>query len=331
MRLSSLFQTSLAIVAIFPLIGFLCSCSDESKSRTEAPPPRIAVIPKGTTYEFWNMVRMGAMVAGEEDMVELIWDGPVKEDHLDTQIDIVQRYIDSGVSGIILAPQSADGLVEPVKRAEEAGIPVVIIDSDLNSNAFISFISTENHESGRMAGQFMATTLGNGSRVALIRFPVSGGSTQHREDGFLEGISEAPEIKVVSSDHLGGVTPESAYTAGMDLLELLRVSDSDPGVDGIFCPNESTTAGMLRALQDSGLAGEVKLVGFDSSPALVQGLKDKEITALIVQNPYKMGYLAVKTMKNHLEGKAVKPRIDTGAHLVTPENMDSPELKKLLY
>jgi ribose transport system substrate-binding protein len=151
-----------------------------------------------------------------------------------------------------------------------------------------------------------------------------------REKGFLDAIARHAGIEVVSSNQYGGVTTESSYKASENLLSRFKKGDA-LGVAGIFCPNESTTFGMLRALQDGGYAGKVKFVGFDASEQLIDGMKKGQIDGLVLQNPMFMGYTAVKTVVEHLRGAQVEKQIDTGAKLVTPENMDTPEIKELLH
>ena len=151
-----------------------------------------------------------------------------------------------------------------------------------------------------------------------------------REQGFIDAIAKHGEIEVVSSNQHGGATTESAYRTSENLLAPLKAAEGGLSIDGIFCPNESTTFGMLRALQTAGLAGKVVFVGFDSSPKLVEAMRDNVIHGLVLQNPMKMGYLGVKTMVAHLKGQPVEERIDTGVALITPENMDEPASQELL-
>jgi ribose transport system substrate-binding protein len=153
----------------------------------------------------------------------------------------------------------------------------------------------------------------------------------NREQGFLDVLKEKyPEIEVVSANQYGGATTESAYLASENLLAPLRATDGGLTIDGIFCPNESTTFGMLRALEDSGLAGKVKYVGFDSSDRLVLAMRKGYIHGLVLQDPINMGYLGVKMMVAHLRGEKVDKLIDTGSSMATPENMDEPKMKNLL-
>ncbi len=285
----------------------------------------IAVIPKGTTHEFWKSIHAGAVKAARELNVEIIWKGPLKEDDREQQIKVVENFVTRGVDGIVLAPLDDRALVPCVHDAIARNIPVVIIDSDLRSDRYVSFVATDNYKGGVLGARRLAELLGGKGKVILLRYAEGSASTMAREAGFLETLKkEFPGIEVVSSNQYGAPTAEVAYKKAENLL--LRFKD----VDGIFCPNESTTFGMLRALQNTGRAGKVKFVGFDSSEKLAKALKDGEIHGLVMQHPFYMGYMGVKTMVQHLRGEKVEKRIDTGCEVVTKENMDTPEKKELL-
>ncbi len=289
---------------------------------------KIAVIPKGTTHEFWKSVHAGAVKASRELGVEIVWKGPLKEDDLKSQIDLVQSFTAQGVSGIVLAPLNDVALGSSVKGAVRAKIPVVIFDSDLKGSDHTSFVATDNKAAGKLAGERMGKLLGGKGNVIVLRYQEGSASTHNREEGFLEAIKAFPEIKVASDNQYGGATTESAYSASENLL--LAQNAAKGQVAGIFTPNESSTFGMLLALQKAGLAGKIHFIGFDSSEKLVAGVKAGELDGLVLQNPFKMGYLAVKTMTQHLKGEKVEPRIDTGASLIDKENMEQAEMKDLL-
>ena len=288
----------------------------------------IAVIPKGTTHEFWKSVHAGAVKASKELGVDIVWKGPVKEDDLKDQIDVVQSFTAQGVSGIVLAPLNDKALGGAVKAAVGAKIPVVVFDSDLQGKEHTSFVATDNVAAGRLAGEALGKLLGGKGKVVLLRYQEGSASTANREQGFLEGIKKTPDVQIVSDNQYGGATTESAFSTSERILGAQKAADG--GVNGVFCPNESTTFGMLLALQKAGLAGKIKLVGFDSSPKLVAGLASGQIDGLVLQDPFNIGYLAVKTMVQHLRGEKVLERIDTGARLVTKENMNEPATKELL-
>jgi len=295
---------------------------------------RIAVIPKGTTHIFWKSIHAGALKAQQELKelgVEIIWKGPLKEDDRDSQIRVVEDFITRGVTGIVLAPLDDAALRGPVRDAVNSGIAVVIIDSGLKSDDYTSFVATDNYIGGRKGGEHLAKILGGKGKVIMLRYQEGSASTMNREQGFLDVLKEKyPDINVVSANQYGGATTESAYQASENLLASLRTADGGLSIDGIFCPNESTAFAMLRALEDSGLAGKVKYVGFDSSPRLVRGLRNGHIHGLVLQDPINMGYLGVKTMVAHLRGEKVDKRIDTGSMVATPANMDDPKVKNLL-
>jgi ribose transport system substrate-binding protein len=318
-----------AVTIVFTAIG--CKQKEEGKGKL-----RIAVIPKGTTHVFWKSIHAGAVKAQQELKaagvnIEIIWKGPLKEDDRESQIRVVEDFVTLGVTGIVLAPLDDTALRAPVKDSVNRGIPVVIIDSGLKSEDYVSFVATGNYAGGRKGGEQLAKILGGKGKVIMLRYQEGSASTMERERGFLDVLKEKyPDIQVVSANQYGGATTESAYQASENLLASLRTPDGTLTIDGIFCPNESTTFGMLRALQDGGLAGKVKYVGFDSSDRLVQALRDGQIHGLVLQNPINMGYLGVKTMMAHLKGEKVEKIIDTGSIVATGENMNDPDIKNLL-
>lgn len=302
-----------------------CGRKDKTQAAGGGPVLRIAVIPKGTSHEFWKSVHAGAVQAAKELGVEIIWKGPQKEDDRAQQITVIEDVINRGVSGIVLAPLDDRAMVRPVQDAMRENIPVVIIDSGLQGKDYLSFVATDNFQGGALAAKRMGELLHGKGKIFMIRYLEGSNSTAERERGFLETLSrDFPDIRFLAKDQYAGPTTETACQAAENLIGRF------PDVEGIFCPNESSTFGTLRALQESRLAGKVKFVGFDSSPKLVQGLKDGHVHGLIMQNPVKMGYLGVSEMVKHLRGQKILDRIDTGVYLVTRENMENPEIKALL-
>ncbi len=294
---------------------------------------RIAVIPKGTTHEFWKSINAGAVKASRElaakgVKVEVIWKGPLREDDRDQQIQVVENFISRHVNGIVLAPLDSKALASPVNSASRAKVPVVIIDSGLKTENYVSFVATDNYHGGEIAGECLGGLLGGKGKVILLRYQVGSASTEEREQGFLDALGKKyPGIKIISSDQHGGATRETAYQASQNVLNRFGRE-----VDGIFCPNETTTIVMTKALRELGRAGgKVKMVGFDAGSQSVIDMEKGDVQGLVVQNPMKMGYLGVMTMVEHLEGKPVQKRIDTGVRLITPENMGSQEVQELLH
>jgi ribose transport system substrate-binding protein len=230
------------------------------------------------------------------------------------------------VQGIVLAPLDRTGLRRVVAEARQAGIPTVIVDSGLEGDDFVSFVATDNYQGGVAGAQRLAEVMGEKGKIILMRVMVGLESTRDREQGFLDEIAKYPGIEILSDNQYGGITTETAYQTGENLLNRF------PEVEGIFCPNESTTFGMLRALTDAGKAGKIRFVGFDSSDKLIQGLEEGHLQGLVLQNPFLMGDLGVRTIVEHLQNPSgeIQKRIDTGVRLATPENMNEPEIQALL-
>jgi ribose transport system substrate-binding protein len=315
----------LAVVAV--LVGSSCG-------KTGARPKHysIAVIPKGTTHEFWKAIHAGAVKAEQElsspDLqVSITWKGPLREDDREQQIQVVEGFLSQGVNGIVLAPLDNRALVRPVEEAAVAGIPTVIIDSALDSNRIVSFVATDNLKGGELAAERMADLLHGKGKVLLLRYQEGSASTTDREQGFLGKMKSAyPELEVISSDQYAGPTRDTAKQASENLLN--RFGND---IQGVFCVNESSTAGMLLALQDLGKAGKIAFLGFDATQQFVDAMRSRQLNGVVVQNPFNMSYLGVKTMVDHLEGRPVDQRVDTGVTMITPENLDDPASQTLLH
>jgi len=293
---------------------------------------RIAIIPKGSTHEHWKTVHAGAIKAERElaakgVKVEVMWEAPLREDDRDYQMRVVETLVTRKVSGIAIAPLDSKALVAPVTTATRAKIPVITFDSALKSDKPISYIATDNYKGGALGAEHIGKLLGGKGNVILLRYAVGSASTEERESGFLDTVKKKfPDLKLVSSDQYGGATRETAYQVSQNLLNRFGKD-----VDGIFCVNETLTVGMTMALRNIGRAGgKVKLVGFDVGTAAVEALRKGDVQALVVQNPLRMGYLCVTTMVDYLQGKKVPPQIDTGVFLVTPDNIETPEMHALV-
>jgi ribose transport system substrate-binding protein len=291
----------------------------------------IAVIPKGTTHEFWKSVHAGAVQAtqalnAQGTKVNLIWKGPLREDDREQQVEVVEGFISQRVDGLVLAPLDSRALVRPVEEAKQAGVPTVVFDSGLLTDSIVSFVATDNFRGGVLAADRLGEVLGGKGKVMVMRYAEGSASTEQREAGFLQELkAKYPAVQIVSADQYAGPTRETAKRTAENLLNRFGGD-----LQGIFTPNESSTVGMLLAVQDFGKAGKVRFVGFDASEILVQALRAGELDGLVVQNPVRMGYLGVMTMVAHLQGKPVEKRVDTGVALVTNENMQTPPIHELL-
>lgn len=320
------------IVSILLVVAAVGAMSCKGSGSKNVKRLTIAVIPKGTSHEFWKSIHAGSIKAQRElstngNEVEIIWKGPLREDDREQQIQVVEGFTSQGVSGIVLAPLDDRALSRPVEEAKSAGVPTVIIDSALQSNSIVSFVATDNRKGGMLAANRLAELLGGKGKVILLRYAEGSASTQDREAGFLEEIKQKyPGIQLISTDQYAGATRDTAKRAAENLLNRFGGD-----VQGIFCPNESTTAGMLLALQDIGKAGKVIFVGFDTSQSFIDAMRAKQLHGIVVQNPFNMGYQGVRAMVEHLQGKSVEKRIDTGVAMITPDNLDAKESQALLH
>ena len=309
----------ITLILLIPILSLAC------RSKSSKPKIRIAVIPKGTTHDFWKAVHDGAQAAADETGVEIFWNGPSREGDREAQIQIVEDFITRQVAGILLAPLDNKALVPSVENITNSGIPCVIFDSAVDTDDYISFIATDNYKGGQLAAQRMAKILNGKGKIAVIKYQPGSASSTKRENGFIETIEkDFPEIQIVATK-FGQDTVETALQAAEDILM------KNSQIDGIFACNESTSVGTLRALESQQLVGKIKMVGFDTSRPLVNALKANSIDSLVAQNPYKMGYEGIKTIVSHLNNVQVPKNIDTGVMLITKENVDTPEAQSLIF
>lgn len=285
----------------------------------------IAVVPKGTTHEFWQTVKAGAEAAGEEFNCEILFNGPQKENDITEQIDILKNYATQGVDGIAVAATDKSSLRRPVQELLDKKIPVVVIDSAIEDDPSHSFIATDNVEAAKLAAKEMGRLLKGKGKVAIVNFKKGSGTADERERGFLEGIREFPGIQIVATEYT-----ESDTGRAVEVTEAILTAH--PDLNGIFASNEPNVTGSAQVLERKGVADRVLLVGFDPSKANNQLLEKKVVKALIAQDPFRMGYEGVKALQLLVRGEGMPlKRIDTGAKVITPENMGTPEMQKILH
>lgn len=317
----------LLLAALLPL-GFGCGKPAEQYT--------IVVIPKGLTHEHWQSVHRGALrcaddlAAEDGTTVRIIFDGPLRERDALEQIRIVDRRAATGASGIVLAPQHSSTMTACVKRAADAGIPVVIIDSGLDApDHFVKYVATNNYNGGRLAAKHLIAELRKQGKtkpkLILFRYAVGSQATEDRERGFEDEVKELCGENVVwlSTDKYAGATRDSAMReAGPLILQYGKE------VDGIFAPNESSATGTADVLRSQGLNKKVLLMGFDASKPLLQSVQEGDIVGSILQDPYRMGYMSTWYCVRQLRGENINNgRRDmdegTGEYLITKDNVTS--------
>jgi len=307
----------LTIAALTLTLGLsLIGCGGGGSSDKET----IQVIPKGTQHPYWNAFQAGAERAAKEIDAELTYQGPAQE-KIDLQLAIVRNLFPSQPDGVVLCPVKADSdaLIDQVRGVRADGAQVVIADSGLNAKAgedFAAYVGTNNFEAGRAAGQATLDLLGpEGGKVLMIRYQPDSASTGEREAGWLEVVEAADNIEIVSADQYAG--------NGVDLARALadNLMDDIKACDLVYCPNQSTSLGMLRALSSSGVLGDIQFVAFDPAPDLVRAMIAGDVDAIVSQDPDKMGYEAVMAVHRAINGETVEQSISTGHYVVTLENL----------
>jgi ribose transport system substrate-binding protein len=284
----------------------------------------IAVISKGSTVNYWQLIHEGARRAGNGLGVRVVWLEPTSTL---TQAKIIDDCVAKHVSGIVIAPVSNKDLLGPVKKASSAGIPVVLIDTSLKGAPVASTIATDNFRAGSLAGQRTVELLNGKGSVVLMRFSKEAENTTEREDGFLDTVRDS-SVKILSDNYYGGSTLTTAKQTARRLITELNLNHR-AGV-AVVTVSASSTEAMLIELEASHIAGRVKFVGFDTSDKVIKGLRDHEIDALVVQSPQQIGYLGVKMMVTTLQKGFIDPEVKTDCMLVDRENIDSPSVKAFL-
>lgn len=311
---------AITLLFVSTMLFMAASCNRPAGERKKV----IAVIPKGVSHFFWKSVEAGALAAGKEFGVEIRWKGPAQETDYTAQINIVEDAINSRVDGIVLAPSHGESLVPVVLKAQREGIPVTIFDSGISTDQYLAYVATDNRQGGIVGAERLAEKLGGNGEVAILGTKKGSVSTDQRETGFQDTIKEKyPGIQIVQFLY-GEADRAKSLDRATDILT------AHPNLRGIFSSNESSSVGAVQAIKQKGLVGKVILVGFDSSPNLIEDLKAGALDSLVLQNPYKMGYEGVKTIVDKLNGKEPPRLQDTGVKLLTKENLETAEMQQLI-
>ncbi|MDP0403478.1 ABC transporter substrate-binding protein [Glaesserella parasuis] len=287
----------------------------------------IAVIVKSANSTFWQNVRKGAETAGADlgGKYKVTFQGPESETAIDAQVNMVDNAVNRGVAGIVLAASDPVALVPAVKKAYESGIPVVLIDSGLNSDGkyYQSFLATDNRAAGKLAAEKLLAKV-KGGKVAVMSFTQGAASAIERTGGFIDEVKSKADYKIV-----GPYYSNSEMVTALNQTE--DVLGSNPDLAAIFGANEPTAVGMARAVKQKDFAGKIVAVGFDGNSDLQNFVRDGTLDGIVVQSSYQMGYKGVDTIGKIIKGEKVEKVIDTGVVYVTKENIDSPEAKAVLY
>lgn len=302
--------------AALALLILACGCHRQSKKR-------IAVIPKGQAHLFWQSVHAGAVAAAREDGVGVVWDGPPSETDYTGQLRIMDAMISQRLDAICLAPIDKTAMVGVVDRAGREGIPVVIFDSGVDTQSFVSQVATDNYRAGQMAAERMGTVLNGRGKVAIVAVQPGAASTMLRESGFEDTIAKRfPGIRILDKRY--GMAD---FATSLAIAE--NMLTAHPDLDAFFASNESSSVGASQALRAR--RSKVKLVAFDWSPNLLDDLKSGWIDSLVVQDPFRMGHDSVKAAVEKLRGGTPRKINNLPPRVVTRDNLNDPDVQRQLH
>jgi ribose transport system substrate-binding protein len=283
----------------------------------------IAVIPKATSNIFWESVHAGAAKAASENQVRMIWDGPPLETDIAGEMKIVETMINRHIDAIVVAPNDRSALRIVVERAAAAKIPVVVYDSAVDSDLYSTFVATDNYLGGKLGADRMGKLLNGKGKIVLVKTSPGGASTMAREDGFRDELhAKFPGIAILD-ERFGMSSVALSLTAAENMLT------AHPDIDGIFASNETGSEGAAQALKGRGI--HAKLVGFDSSPLLIDMLKSGWIDSLVVQHPFQMGETAVDEAIKAIRGEKTPKKIFLPPRLVDSDNINAPDVQAQLF
>jgi len=305
------------------IVSILASCASNSAVPIDDD-LNVRVIVKKQNHDFWAVVELGALAAEREFGINVEYTGPTSEEDIDGQIRMVEAAIEDKVDAIVLAAIDYNLLVPVAEQARDAGIPVLIIDSNINSDRMNSFIGTDNVDAGRVLGQSLVDTMGTDVDIVIVSFVKGAASSNEREQGVMEIIEANENINLIDTLYCNS-DEAIAEALTIDMLEKHKE------LDAFVCLNAYATVGTARGVISKGLEGDVKIIGFDSTPEEISYLEKDIIELVVVQNPFSMGYLGVKYAIEAAYGNTIPGNVNTGAVVITKENMYLPENQKLVF
>ena len=287
---------------------------------------RVAIVAKSTRTEFWLSVFAGAQAAAAEYNVELDISGPETEEDYETQNRMVAEAVDAGAEALVFSAIDYENNAAAIDAAAAAGVRIVAIDSNVDSAAVQTYIGTDNYAAGQMAAQAALDAVDGELTVGIVNYDISSANGQERERGARDLFEASGRAQVAARIN----TLAEAGRAQADTEELLR---AHPDINVLLAFNEPTSVGAAAAVAAQDLSDAVFLVGFDSNPATVEGLQNGSVDALIVQNPYAMGYLGVESAYRLLSGQggSLAPTVDTATSIVDLENLFTMDSQKALF
>jgi ribose transport system substrate-binding protein len=315
MRFCRLFQVSGRLLCL-PFVTFALSCN-----RTQVT--TIAVIPKASADLFWQSVHAGAVKAGRDNQIKIVWDGPPNETDIATGMQIVETMINRHVDAIALAPSDRSAFKIVVERAMGAGIPVVIYDSGIDTERYFSYVATDNYLGGQLGADRLGKILNGKGKIVMVKTTPGGASTTAREDGFRREMQlKFPQVEILD-ERFGMASIAQSMTVMENMLT------AHPDLEGVFCSNESATEGAVQALKARN--NRLKVVGFDSSPMLINELNAGWIESLVIQDPFRMGEMATSQAVKAIRRESAQKKIFLAPKVINMSNINDPAIQAQLH
>lgn len=315
------------LISIFLLLTsvmYFSSCSSSVDLNNAENKKTIALILKMNYGYHWGTIKLGANAAAREFNVNIDYAAPDGEEDVARQVKLVDDALAKKVDALILAAGDYKALVGVTEKAYDQGIPVIIIDSEVDTNKVDSYIATDNYDAGKKAGNMLVSIGGTDLRVAIMSFVKGPRNAEQREEGLMSVISRYPGVKVVAKEYCLSDT-KLAYN-----LTKKIISEND-NIDAFIALNEISSEGVAQAIDEMGLGGKVKIIAFDSAFQSINYLEKGVIQATVVQNPFSMGYLGVKYAVEAMEGKQIPKAYPIESKVIDKDNMYLPENQKLLF
>ncbi|MGH3658703.1 MAG: substrate-binding domain-containing protein [Micromonosporaceae bacterium] len=320
--------TGLATLAVLTTAGCGVEVRGEGgddKGKKQGP-IQLAVVPKAVGFDFWESVRKGAeCAAGKHTEVSVKWDGVSQETDVTGQVNLLQNFITQGADGMVYAATDAKVLSKVTEAALDKDMAVVNIDSGTDPQPKgVPVMATDNVAAAEEAADLLADSLGEGDHeIAFLPFQAGTVTNDQRAKGFKDGLKKHTNLKLVAEQ-----SSQSDYNTALRVTE--DILTANPKLKGIFAANEPGVLGAAEAVRRAGKTGKVKIIGWDAAPDELKGVRDGVISALVVQNPFRMGFDGVNAAVSMIrDGKAVTSA-DTGVTFVTKDNIDDPKVKAVL-
>lgn len=315
-------RRAMAWFAALSLALPLAACSGEGEQGE--PRKNVALIVRMKHGDYWKTVKQGAESAAREFDLNLNFYAPDYEEDVNGQIRLFEQALQDGVDAVVLAPSDDAALSEQIERAARMNVPVIAIDSEANAPGVRSYIGTDHYDSGRKAGEKLVQLVGPAGRIAILSFANQSRSNRQREQGLLDALARHPQVQVVARQY--GYADRKLVG---DLAQKLIAGHA--GIDGVAALDATAAVSIAKKLEESGLAGKVKVVAIDSPLEVLGYIQEGVIQATISHQPFTMGYLGVRHAADALNGTAIPERVDTETKVIDLENMFWSEHQKLLF